>query len=327
MQKKISISVIIPTINIDSLTIKCVSTTRAFFPEANIYVISDLAGNEDKIRNMAIIFITGPITISAKRNIGAIKSKDEILAFIDSDAFPSCEWLNSASRGFQEHAKIVALAGPNMSPPNEGLSELIVGKALQSRFCVLNAHLIKRKGNTQIIQHAPSCNFLIRRSAYLDLGGMDETLFGGEDLEFCNRLTKNGGEILYIPEVLVFHKNRNLKAFMKQRIAYGAFVVNQIHNNPGFYNIIPSLPALFILFILSGIFIPFLTHYKFLYFSVLGIYLTILIIESIRFSTKIRYIPGVLLAMVIATIFPGFGYLAELAGKLPEYRKFYRNDD
>ena len=173
-----SAAIIIPCIRIDPLTIKCVTITHHLFPHSEILVLADVSDNKAAIDKLATVIVTGPTTIASKRNLGAHRTIREVLAFIDSDAYPETGWLDNAIKGLNEYPQTAAVAGPNVSPPNEPLSELYVGIALKSNCCALNAHIQKRKGSIQFIDNAPSCNFIIRRDVYLTLGGMDSSLYG-----------------------------------------------------------------------------------------------------------------------------------------------------
>ncbi len=319
-------AIIVPCIQIDPLTIKCVTTCRRLFPHAEITVLTDIGDDQTIIADIARIIVTGPITIADKRNIGARETNQSILAFIDSDAYPSEKWLDQAVIGLDEHPELCAVAGPNVSPLNEPLSELYVGIALRSNFCALDAHTQKRQGPSQLICNTPSCNFIIRRDVYLSMGGMDASLFGGEDIEFCGRLEKAGRPILYLPTVLVYHKNRRFSQFVKQRIAFGGFIVSALKVNPSRKLAVTLLPALFVIFVLTGFAIPFVNWWTWLYVPVMSIYGAILLLEAVRHSKKYSHVPGAFLAMVVATTAPGFGVLISCLGLMPHYKKFYRND-
>src|SRR5258708_758408 len=80
-------AIIVPCIEIERLTIKCIEMCHRLFPAAEIIVVADSARNADAIDNKARVTVTGPVTISAKRNTAARETNREILAFIDSDAY------------------------------------------------------------------------------------------------------------------------------------------------------------------------------------------------------------------------------------------------
>ena len=283
--------------------------------------------NEATLADISQVIVTGPITIAKKRNLGVQATSRPVIAFIDSDAYPELGWLDNAVNGLQKYPEVAAVAGPNVSPPNEPLSELYVGIALKSSCCALDAHIQKRKGAQQFIDNAPSCNFIIRRDVYLALGGMDDTLFGGEDIEFCARLIKASYRLLYLPDVLVFHKNRRFLPFIKQRLAFGGFIVNAITVTPSAKLLITLLPAWFVLFLLSAVLIPFFSWWGWVYAATLGLYSAILCVESLRHAPKLIYAPGGFVAMVVATVAPGVGIWAKCLKLLPHSKKFYRNDE
>jgi cellulose synthase/poly-beta-1,6-N-acetylglucosamine synthase-like glycosyltransferase len=320
-------AIIIPCIRIDPLTIKCVTTAHHLFPQAEILVLADVADNENVLAKLATVIVTGPVTIAKKRNLGAQRTNRSVIAFIDSDAYPERGWLDNAVKGLDDYPEVVAVAGPNVSPLNEPLSELYVGIALKSSCCALDAHIQKRKGPQQFIANAPSCNFIIQRSVYMSLGGMDESLFGGEDIELCARLTKESYQILYLPDVLVYHKNRRLLPFIKQRLAFGGFIVNAITVTPSAKLLITLLPAWFVLFLLTGMLIPYVSWWGGVYLAIVGLYCLILLVESLRHAPKLVYVPGAFIAMMVATTAPGIGIWAKLLRLLPHSKKFYRNDE
>ena len=158
------------------------------------------------------------------------------------------------------------------------------------------------------------------------MGGMDETLYGGEDIEFCGRLARAGRPILYLPDVLVYHKNRRFLEFIKQRLAFGGFIVSAIVVNPSRKLFVTLLPAGFVIFMLTVFLLPFAPWWSWFYFPMITTYCVVLFAESLRHSSKLLHVPGALLAMIVATTVPGIGVLAKCLGLLPNYKKFYRND-
>ena len=56
--------------------------------------------------------------------------------------------------------------------------------------------------------YVPTCNLLVRRSLYLDLGGLREDLRVGEDVDLCWRLRASGSYLVYLPRGRVRHKHR-----------------------------------------------------------------------------------------------------------------------
>ncbi len=319
-------AVVIPCIEIETLTIKCVEECRRLFPQAEIIVLSDVPGNEEALAREARVIVTGRITIPAKRNRGARETRRKIIGFIDSDAYPAAAWLDDAVRALREHPEIGAVAGPNVSPPDQNPSERYVGIALRSSICAHNAHYIKRPAASRIVDNMPSSNLIVRRNEFLAMGGMDETLYGGEDVEFCQRLVATGRHILYLPTVLVYHKNRRFKQFVLQRLAYGGITVVAILKSPSRTFFVTMMPAAMFLFLLTGLALPWMPWWSWIYVPVLAFYLAVSAIEAFRHSAHLTDVPGAFAAIIVATLAPGIGATAKIVGLLPEFRRIYRND-
>jgi len=318
-------SIIIPSIKAERLTLKCVEECRRLFPTAEIIVVLDEGDLGVDCGENVKSYQTGPITIAAKRNFGCKLSTRSVLAFIDSDAYPCDNWLVNAIELLNANHEMSAIAGPNLSPEEESFSEKIVGLASRSRFCVLNAHYVKNKASRRIVEVMPSCNLIIRKDDFTALGGMDETLYGAEDFEFCNRMRQSKKKMLYDPEVAVRHKNRNLTNFFKKKMAYGGFAIDSLGVYWSAELLLALFPFFMLLFVLSGLLILFLPIYAYPYFCIIGLYLGVLLFESIRFSKGIIEFLYVYFVLAFGVIMPGVGSLARLFGILGNYRWIYRN--
>jgi len=327
-------TIVIPCVNVGVLTRKCMDVCNQTCPQAEIIVLADHVDNNLILPPSCRIIVTGPITIAAKRNRGARETTRPVVAFIDSDAFPGKEWLDSGVRALAGNPDVGAVSGPNVSPPDEPVSERIVGIALKSRFGSHNAHYIKRPAEPRLVDNVPTVNLIVRRGEYLAMGGMDERLFGGEDVEFCARLVKSGRPILYRPEILVYHKNRSFPEFIKQRLAYGGFAIETLIKrvdqtvdiNINRTILISQLPTAFVLFLLSGVAIPLVPLWAYIWLPVTLIYVITILVEAYRHADRFADIPGAAAALVVATLAPGVGAISRLIGVMPNFRRFYRND-
>jgi mycofactocin system glycosyltransferase len=72
------------------------------------------------------------------------------------------------------------------------------------------------------VGYVPSAAVLVRRSALEGVGGFDEDLASGEDVDLVWRLVADGGRVRYDPSVVVDHPARaDLWAWAAQRFSYG----------------------------------------------------------------------------------------------------------
>jgi GT2 family glycosyltransferase len=60
--------------------------------------------------------------------------------------------------------------------------------------------------------------FMIRREAYINVGGLDEKFFFyNEDLDWCTRILKKGWRIYYVPEAAIIHYGGKSTHFISKR--------------------------------------------------------------------------------------------------------------
>lgn len=179
---------------------------------------------------------------SYSRNVGARAASGEVLAFIDSDCVASPEWLRELAPFFSWPA-LAAVGGlvsgyydeSRLDRYEQVASSLNMGDRL-----ILMA-------DDRSMSYVPTCNLLVRREAYLELGGLREDLRVGEDVDFCWRLRAAGWRLVYSPTGVVGHKHRNrLSQMLRRRAAYGTSeaLLHALH--PGKRKTMPVrlLPAL-----------------------------------------------------------------------------------
>lgn len=320
-------TIIIPCITVDTFTIRCVDACVRLCPEAEIIVVSDMELDRDFFRgsDRVSILISGRATIAKKRNLAAEASRGTYLAFIDSDAYPVEGWLDNAVSLLDKNDELGAVGGPNLAPPDQSLSERYVGFALKSPFVSGKWTYRKTIRPARLVADLPSCNLIVRKDQYIKMGGMNEDLFTGEDMDFCARLVHSEKGILYSPDVIVFHNNRSLKDFLFQRMAYGASVPNLLRQDININYILLLLPSLFIVFIFSYPLAVIWLEYKYIYFFIICVYLIGIVLEALRHSDRVVAIPGTILALIIGNLTPGLGTIISAFKIMPSYKEMYRN--
>lgn len=154
---------------------------------------------------------------SYSRNRAAQDAAGEILAFIDSDCMADRGWLRELVPFFSWE-KVGAVGGRTIS--HYGESRLDRYEEVSSPLD-MGRHLTVESGGRSTF-YVPTCNLLVRRSLYEELGGLREDLLVGEDVDFCWRLRARGAYLVYMPGGLVRHKHRaRLGAMLRRRAEYG----------------------------------------------------------------------------------------------------------
>jgi mycofactocin system glycosyltransferase len=154
---------------------------------------------------------------SAARNTGVAAAKGEIIAFLDSDCIAQPNWLRELVPYFQDPR--VALVGGDVGAyyrDNRMDRYEQVCSALN-----MGADPVMGRGNNCVC-YVPTCNMLVRKEVYDQMGGLDENLRVGEDVDLCWRLMADNHHLRYIPVGRVLHKHRNrfLHGFLR-RFEYG----------------------------------------------------------------------------------------------------------
>lgn len=89
----------------------------------------------------------------------------------------------------------------------------------------------------------PCVNMAFRREVVDELGGFDETLANGEDIDFCVRALDSRWELFYNPEVAVEHLGRStVRALARQWFDYGLHHASLFvkHNRSAVEVLLPS---------------------------------------------------------------------------------------
>jgi glycosyltransferase involved in cell wall biosynthesis len=147
--------------------------------------------------------------LSYARNIGIQESKNEILSFIDDDAFVRPEFISNTILNFQINENLAAIGG-KIIPVYESYKPKWMSKYLLPLVAALNLgnKAVPFKGNKFPI----GANMAFIKSIFekygifdVQLGRKGYELEGGEEKEFFSRLKKEKEIILYIPDVVVDH--------------------------------------------------------------------------------------------------------------------------
>jgi len=173
-------------------------------------LIHDLQVNLPKYPWLITKFLNKKTPPATKRDLGAQIAQGKFLAFLDDDAYPHPNWLQSIINNFAD-PNIIAVGGPGITPPNVNFLESASGWTSGSPLGAgpyTYRFLPKPK---RFIDDYPSMNVAVRKKDLLLVGGFDSHYWPGEDTKLCLDLTNlKHGKIIYDPQVIVYHHRRPL---------------------------------------------------------------------------------------------------------------------
>ncbi len=325
------VSIIIPSVKWESFTEQCVTVCATLFPQSKIILVLD----EDVLFTIPVQHVTVLYgergTISRKRNVAVKMAQTEFVAFIDSDAFPHKNWLNSALETLKKDSRKGMVGGPNISPLTQSHERNLVGMATKSWLVAGKWNFYKsEKSSARFCDNLPSCNLVLRKKLFEELNGMNEALEVGEDTDFCARMIGGGYGVYFNPEAVVYHYDREIAAYFRQRMVRGAGVYELIAGSSAqkenLYTYLLLQPVFTLLFWLSFPVGFWWQPWFYLMLIVGGMYLLLIIMEAFKHSTRIKYLPTVSALILAGNILPGVGFILKAVGLLPSLHSFYRND-
>jgi mycofactocin glycosyltransferase len=155
---------------------------------------------------------------AAARNTGLAACKTGFVAFLDSDVVPRRGWLEALLGHFCDPT--VALVAPRIV----GLAQTdhIVG-----RYEAVRSSLDLGQREAPVIpytsvSYVPSAAIICRTAPLHEIGGFDETMRSGEDVDLCWRLVEAGARLRYEPIAQVAHDHRTeLRDWIARKAFYG----------------------------------------------------------------------------------------------------------
>jgi hypothetical protein len=139
-----------------------------------------------------------------------------LVAFVDSDAEVSAKTLGRLAVLFDDPA--VAAAAPRIHPAG-------------SRLDMGERAAVARPGART--SYVPSTVLVVRRSAIEAIGGFDEQLRVGEDVDLVWRLAAAGWTVRYVPEFPAAHHELNWLARLRRSARYGTATGPLARRHPG----------------------------------------------------------------------------------------------
>jgi len=245
------VSIIIPCKEVEDHVKECVRyCKRLDYGNHDIILLPDNA--LEKVDGVKII-PTGSVTPGAKRNIGIANAEGEFCAFIDSDAYPSKDWLRNAMKYFDD-PMVAAVGGPGLTPKEDGVMQKASGYVLSS-FMVGSISSRYKAEKSFESDDIHSCNFIARKTVLKEVGGWNEKYWPGEDTLICLAVKKAGKKLIDASDVIVYHHRRPLFVpHLKQVSRFGlhrGFFAKRFQGNS--FKLTYFIPSLLVLSLFTGV--------------------------------------------------------------------------
>ena len=214
-----SLSVVICAYNAAETLDECLRHTCALdYPDLEIIVVDDGStdGTADVARRhpRARLLQIDHAGLSVARNEGFRAARGDVVAYIDSDAYPSPEWPYYLVLGLDRRT-VGGVGGPNVPPLDDPLGAQVVARSPGGPVHVLLAD--------DRAEHVPGCNMAFWRHVLEEAGGFDPVYTAaGDDVDLCWKVLDRRWEIAFHPAALVWHHRRpGLRRYLRQQRGYG----------------------------------------------------------------------------------------------------------
>jgi glycosyltransferase involved in cell wall biosynthesis len=214
-----SISVVVCAYNAGETLDECLRHTCALdYPGLEVIVVDD--GSTDETADIARrhprarLISIDHAGLSEARNAGFRAAANDLVAYLDADAYPSPEWPYYLALGLDSRF-VAGVGGPNVPPPSDPLGAQQVARAPGGPVHVLLAD--------DRAEHVPGCNMAFWRDVLEEVGGFEPVYTAaGDDVDVCWKVLDRGWEIGFHPAALVWHHRRpSGRAYLRQQRGYG----------------------------------------------------------------------------------------------------------
>ena len=169
------------------------------------------------------------------RNAGAARAMSDLVAFVDADCVVTPGWLEPLR--WQLGAGDLAIVAPRVvaAPAREpGTGAALLGRYERFRSPLDMGDVPGPVGPGRRIGYLPSAAMLVRADDFTRLGGFDESLLVGEDVDLVWRATEADLRVRYEPAAVVRHEARgDLGSWLRQRMSYGSSAAGLDARHPG----------------------------------------------------------------------------------------------
>ncbi len=173
------------------------------FDDVEVVVVD--GGSTDKTQEIAskypfVKLLVSQSNIAAGRNLGIKNSNGRIIAFTDADCIVDASWIARIIKHFDRDSQIGVIGGPYLPMKQRQLYAKYIGSNV-SKFFPLESGFTRPKS-------IGTGNAAYLRECIEKVGGFNEQLAFGEDIELNRRVAQAGYKLFFANDVKVLHKYR-----------------------------------------------------------------------------------------------------------------------
>jgi glycosyltransferase involved in cell wall biosynthesis len=150
---------------------------------------------------------------NAARNRGVSEAKGELIAFLDDDELAPANWLSGLVDGCMRHPDADVVGGPYRLR-----IEASTPRVCQRHWPGVDGAFEWGESEEEV-ENVGGGNMLIRRRAFIRTGKFNESVQGWcDETEWMFRHRRDGGQIVYLPSVPIWHRRRAADMLLRKRL-------------------------------------------------------------------------------------------------------------
>ena len=277
----------------------------------NLQINNFLTATVKNYSKIDFIVLKEQINKSDARNIGIENIKSDYIYFLDDDTFIDKDNIKIITEKLAKYPFIGVMGGPNLTPPLSSRFQKVTGSLLSTFFMSykMSARYYQKgidrlTDDTELIL----CNLVIKKDLFIKYNlKFNKLLHYNEENLLLEHLKKHNVEMLYTPELTVFHHRRTtLKSFLKQIYNSGKGRGIMSIMMPSSIKIFFLFPTLFILYLIC-------TCFGKMTFVLLNIYLLLILFNTliIYFANKLKLldIAIIFITTILSHLTYGYGFI------------------